>query len=99
MVVIFWTYTAKDDLNAIYDFIAINSIYYAKREIQKIYETTEILKSQPEMGKTVNEDNTFSLRELVYKNYRIIYEIISSNRIDILFIHHGARSLKERINS
>ncbi|AGC76497.1 hypothetical protein DDD_1370 [Nonlabens dokdonensis DSW-6] len=52
---------------------------------------------QPVLGKVVFTKESFSLRELVAGNYRIIYEIINEERIDILFIHHGARDLGKRL--
>ncbi|MFZ6013112.1 MAG: type II toxin-antitoxin system RelE/ParE family toxin [Bacteroidota bacterium] len=34
------------------------------------------------------------MRELIDGNYRIIYEIISTDRINILAVYHSARDLK-----
>lgn len=97
MVVINWTFTADKDLNSIYNFISKNSKYYAQREISKIYNAAQKLQQQPLLGKIVIEENSFILRELVIGNYRIVYEIIHKERIDILFIHHGARDLGARL--
>ena len=38
------------------------------------------------------------LKLIIEGNYRIIYKIVGKKRIDILLIHHGARSLKKRIS-
>jgi len=35
-----------------------------------------------------------SIRELILGSYRIIYKIVSQERIDILTVHHSARMLK-----
>jgi mRNA-degrading endonuclease RelE of RelBE toxin-antitoxin system len=35
-----------------------------------------------------------NIRELILGNYRIIYRIISEERIDILTVHHSAKLLR-----
>jgi toxin ParE1/3/4 len=54
----------------------------------------KILKNQQNIGSVVPELNSPKVRELILGNYRIIYEIISKNRIDILTVHHSARLLR-----
>lgn len=98
MVHLNWTHTADLDLKAIYDYIARNSTYYASREVSQIFKHAQTLTLQPDSGKIVLENKSYTLREIVFKNYRIVYEIISPQRIDILFIHHGARDLQNRLN-
>jgi toxin ParE1/3/4 len=44
-------------------------------------------------GKMVPEFLLPELRELIEGNYRIIYRIVSEERIDILTIHHSSRLL------
>lgn len=63
-----------------------------KKNITKTY----ILKSNPEVGKIVDEFKTPTIREIIEGNYRIIYSIVSAKEINILLIHHGARDLKRR---
>ena len=94
MVQINWTLTAVDDLKSIFDFISKGSKKYAKLEIIKIKAKTRVLKTKPLLGKEVIEQENRAVRELVEGNYRIIYKIINSKRIDILTIHHSARDLK-----
>ncbi|MGY5846792.1 type II toxin-antitoxin system RelE/ParE family toxin [Salegentibacter sp. HM20] len=55
-----------------------------------------MLKSQPFSGKLVQEIRREDIREIIEGNYRIIYKIINSKRIDILTIHHSARDLSKR---
>lgn len=94
MVKLIWTDQAIDDLGDIGDYIAENSEKYAKLTVQKIYERTEIVKSFPQAGRIVPEKNEENVRELIEGNYRIIYEIISENLIDVLTVYHSARDLK-----
>jgi len=89
MVYINWTLQAKSDLKNIADFIAKDSVKYARIHVMKIRKLTEVLKTHKQIGKVVTE-----IGELVFRNYRIIYKIVSENRIDILTIHHSARDLK-----
>ena len=37
-----------------------------------------------------------NFREIIEGNYRIIYKVISSERIDIITVHHSARDLTKR---
>jgi len=96
MVRINWTLQAKDDLKNIADYISKDSVIYAKRQVIKIRKRTEILKTQIRIGKIVPEIEDPDIRELIEGNYRIIYKIISKNRIDILTVHHSARDLTKR---
>ncbi len=87
---------AKADLKNIKDFVAKDSKYYAMRHVTKILKRTQVLKKYPKAGKVVVELEDEQVRELVLGNYRIIYEIVSDSRIDILTIHHSARDLTKR---
>ena len=97
MVQLKWLKSAKKDLKEIYDYISTDSKRYAKFTVEKIYLKTNILKTNIEIGKTVEEMKTETIRELAEGNYRIIYKIISAQEIHILMVHHGARDLQRRI--
>ena len=94
MVKLIWTDQAIDDLGNIGDYIAEDSEKYAKLTVKKLYERVEILKTFPQTGRIVPEKNEENLRELIEGNYRIIYEIISADQINILTVYHSARDLK-----
>lgn len=97
MVEIRWLNDAKLDLKDIFDYISRDSKRYAQRQIDKIFERTQILTSQLRAGKVVEEINKPEIRELIEGNYRIIYRIIDEETVDIVMIHHGARDLIRRI--
>jgi addiction module RelE/StbE family toxin len=97
MVRIKWLLAAKNDLKEIYDYISLDSKRYAKLQVERIQNKTEILKSQIEIGKIVEELNEPNVREILEGNYRIIYRIISKSEVHILLVHHGARDLTRRI--
>ncbi len=94
MVKLIWTDQAITDLGDIGDYIAENSEKYAKLTVKKLFERTDILKTYPQAGRIVPEKNEENLRELIEGNYRIIYEIVSADQIDILTVYHSARDLK-----
>jgi len=96
MVQINWTHQAKNDLKKISEYISKDSKRYARLQIAKLRARTIILKSQTESGKVVEELNDTSIRELVEGNYRIIYKVVSLERVDILTVHHAARDLFKR---
>lgn len=91
MVKLLWLESAKDDLKDIYDFIASDSVQYAKHQVKQIRKRASILKKNPYAGKVVEEYNVESVREIVISHYRIIYRIHTKNVIHIILIHHGAR--------
>lgn len=97
MVRIKWLLAAKNDLKEIYDYISLDSKRYAKLQVERIQNKTEILKSQIEIGKIVEELNDPKVREIIEGNYRIIYRIISKSELHILLVHHGARDLSRRV--
>ena len=96
MVRINWTLQAKNDLKNIADYISKDSVVYAKRQVLRIRNRTNILKTQIRIGKIVPEIENPDIRKLIEGNYRIIYKIVAENRIDILTIHHSARDLTRR---
>ena len=99
MVEIRWLKEARDDLRNIHDFIAQDSKVYASRQIDKIFSKAQILKTQPHLGHLVEELNDPEIRELLEGRYRIIYRVLSDNRVDILMIHHSSRDLTRRFKA
>ncbi|MES2140359.1 MAG: type II toxin-antitoxin system RelE/ParE family toxin [Bacteroidota bacterium] len=93
MVEIRWTPQAIEDINSIAEYIAKDSFRYAKIQTERFFDTTEILITKPGIGRIVPEIKKTNIRELILGNYRIIYKIISTKRIDILTIHHSARRI------
>jgi addiction module RelE/StbE family toxin len=94
MVRLIWTDQAIDDLGDIGDYIAETSENYAKLTVQKLYDRAQILKTFPLSGRIVPEKNEEAVRELIEGSYRIIYEVISAEQINILTVHHSSRELK-----
>jgi len=93
MVDVRWTDQSLEDIENIAEFIAKDSQKYARIQVQRFFERTEILLTHPKSGRVVPEINDEAIRELIQGNYRIIYRIVSRNHIDIITIHHSRRLL------
>jgi toxin ParE1/3/4 len=94
VVEITWSEIADENMQDIFDFIALDSIRYAEKELQKIVERVEVLRAFPLSGKVVREYEREDYRELVEGNYRIVYRIMSADSISIATVHHHSRLLK-----
>lgn len=95
MAKLIWTDQAIHDLNEIGNYIAENSENYAKLVVKKLFERADLLKTFPRAGRMVPEKNIEDIRELIEGNYRIIYEIVSVDQINILTVYHSARDLSK----
>ena len=80
---------AVDDLEQITSYIGKDSPEYASLLTKKIFASVETLEQFPKMGRIVPEYEKESLRELIIRNYRIIYQI-KGNVIEILTVFHGS---------
>jgi len=98
MVEIIWTDSAIQDLNDIGDYIARDSERYAQITVNRLFDSVDILESYPHAGKIVPEFNTASIRELIRGNYRIVYQIIDENRIEILAVNNCSRLIENTYN-
>ena len=96
MVRVNWTKLAVNDLKNVYEYISKDSKRYAKMQVVQIKSSAKILAQFPSAGKIITEIKKEELRKKVEGNYRIIYKIISSERIDIITVHHAARDLTKR---
>ena len=94
MAQITWSQSSLDDLKAIFDYISRDSRTYAQKTVEKIYDRTSLLSSQPYVGRIVPEYNSPSIRELLEGAYRIIYEIEKDGEVSILRVFHGSRILQ-----
>lgn len=89
---LFWTKPAARDLQYIKDYIGENSRYYANIFALKLIKHTEIIKDNPKIGRVVPESRNSKIREIIFKNYRIIY-LLKRDSIDILTVLHGSRNI------
>ena len=92
-----WSDKAVANLNHLYSFIAFDSEVYAKRFIKTLVKITEVqLQRFPLIGRPVPEfQNTplSFLREVIYKGYRIIYNVALAEEITIVAVVSGRMDL------
>ncbi len=89
---IVWTKLALRDVIQIHDYIAEDSLFYARQTIEKIFEKVVPLEKFPLMGRMVPEFNNENVREVIMGNYRIVYRI-TKKHISIVRVHHSARNI------
>lgn len=87
---IVWTREALNKLIEIADFIAQDSPKRAEYFMTYLIDRTNLILNNPEIGRIVPEISTASIRELLIKNYRLVYRIKLSG-IEILTVFEGHR--------
>ncbi len=86
---------AQTDLEEIFEYILYDSVIYANETLKKIYIRIYELNKNPYLGKVVLEIKFTQLRELIYKSYRIVYEVQENSKIIYIhFIIHVKRNFK-----
>lgn len=85
-----WSPEASEDLEAIAEYIARDSEYYARAVVTKILSTSKNICNFPESGRVVPEIGKEDIRERFVYSYRLVYRI-ESGRILIVAILHGKR--------
>ena len=92
-----WTIQAVEDIEAIYEFIAKDSISYARLFTKDILQSVKRLDNFPKSCRIVPDLSNKNIREIILGNYRIIYRI-KPDLVEILTVYHSARLLKADIN-
>lgn len=92
MAQIRWTFQAADDLEAITEFIAIDSPHYAQLFAIDVLNVIDRLTTFPRSGRIVPELGNSAIREVILGNYRIVYRV-RGDILEILTVYHGARLL------
>ncbi len=90
---VIWSYEAASDLDAVAEYIARDSVFYAASFVEEILTASRSLDMFVERGRIVPEIGNQNIREIFVKGYRMIYHIEVS-RIVILGLIHGRRDLK-----
>ena len=85
-----WLDKANIDLIEIYNYISKDSLYYATKTIKEILNKADYLYDFPYIGRRAQEFPNEEYREIIYKSYKIIYEI-DSLTIYIHRVWHSAR--------
>lgn len=90
-----WTAPAVSDLENIKAYIQKDSEYYASRFVARIIEIIETVPEFPLRGRAVPEAENENIREILFRDYRIMYRI-QSEKIQLLTILHGSQDINAR---
>jgi plasmid stabilization system protein ParE len=85
-----WTDPAWEDLEATAEYIARDSESYAAAFVEEIKAAATSLSVMAERGQIVPETGDTSIRELLVRPYRLVYQL-TERQVRILAIIHGAR--------
>jgi addiction module RelE/StbE family toxin len=89
---IYWAKESLLNLQEIEDFISQDSPNAAIKLTNKLISLVEGLIKFPEKGRIVPELSISQIREILHKNYRIVY-LIKKNSIHILTVFEGHKLL------
>ena len=91
---ILWTREAIVRLREIEEYIARDNPSAAIKFVDKLISDAETLVDNPQKGRIVPELTIENIRELLHKNYRIVY-LIKKSSIDILTVFERHQLLKK----
>jgi len=90
---IIWSPAALEDVKSIHDYIAKDSDVHAALFIERMIEATDRLLEFPNTGRVIPEINKKECREIIFKPYRIMYDVIP-DAVRIVSVVHSARDWK-----
>ena len=92
-----WTNQAVKDVETIYEFVAKDSVPYARPFAKDTLQAVKRLAKFPKSVRIVSELSNENIRGIILGNYRIIYRI-KQDVIEILTVYHSTRLLKADID-
>jgi toxin ParE1/3/4 len=87
--VVFWTRAARDSLDEILTFIALDSPALASKVAEVVLGAAESLSLFAERGRLVPETGTSMIREIFVYRYRLMYQVLNAE-VRVLTVLHGA---------
>jgi plasmid stabilization system protein ParE len=93
-VTLSWTTEAKAELQDIYAYIAARDKPAAQRLVAKIRALANGLVDHPQIGRMVPEFDHPNIRERIWGDYRIVYQL-SYRGIEVIALWHSAEPLEE----
>lgn len=89
-----WTKESLFRLHEIEKYIASDHPQAAIEFVDKLISLAETITENPEKGRIVPELSINQIREILHKNYRIVY-LLKKNSIEILTVFEGHRLLRK----
>jgi len=91
-----WSPIARDDLHDIVTFIARDNVNRAMSFGYALISETDRLQDFPESGRVVPEYRNSTVREIVFRPYRIVYRVDhGTGRCEIARIWHSSRGVPQ----
>ncbi len=93
---IIWSRQAREDLRDIVTFIALDNPIVAESFGYLLMTKVDALAQFPRLGRVVPEEDDEDIREIIFRSYRIVYQVIEKQQIvAIARVWHGARGEPE----
>lgn len=89
-----WTKESLHRLKEVDEYVSRDNPDAAIRFVERLISLAETIVDNPKKGRVVPELSLENIRELLYKNYRIVY-LIKKSSIEILTVFEGHRLLKK----
>jgi toxin ParE1/3/4 len=89
-----WSPQALRELEAIRDYIAVDSPRYAELVVDRIVAAVERLQAFPDSGRVVPERNDPQIREVIVRPYRVVYRH-RADEVEIATVFRGSRLLPD----
>ncbi|PYI93414.1 MAG: type II toxin-antitoxin system RelE/ParE family toxin [Verrucomicrobia bacterium] len=87
-----WSPVSRDDLHDIVRFIASDNPERAESFAYELMARTDMLQDHPEIGRSVPEHRNVTVRELIFRPYRIVYRVDHERKVvEIVRVWHAAR--------
>jgi len=91
---VLWTPQARGDLRGIGEYIGHDSPHYAALVVAEILTSVRRLREFPESGRILPERGEPTLREVIWRNYRIVYRhMVSEREVHVLLVFRAERLL------
>ena len=92
MAEVVWSRRAYADLEAIGEYYAQTAPGYAEVLVRTLLRVAERLEVFPMSGRVVPEIEDEDLREVVHRNYRIVYlHLPGEDRVEVLTVFHASQ--------
>ncbi len=88
-----WSPEATEDLEAIAEYIARDSEYYARAVVTEMLSASRSAGEFPMVGRVVPEIGEEHIRERFVYSYRLVYRI-ESGGVQVIAVIHGKRLLE-----
>ena len=82
-----WTDKCLQRIEEISDYIELDSKKNAEQFIKEIFDKEEMLKNNPKIGKIVPDYEIEEYRQIIIRNYRLVYKI-NGKSLNMITIRH-----------